>query len=823
MRKFAQQLFIAVALLLHLPILAQDVSLEHQTFKTSRTASAPQIDGLLGDDTWKNDPSAFEGKFVQTSPDNGKASAFPTKVQIRYDDYAIYVAAKMYDSQPDSIQREMGFRDSGKNNADIFAIALDTYNKQQNAFLFMVSASGAQTDIYITPNNEDENWNAVWKSAVTIVDDGWIVEMEIPYMALRFPKKEVQTWGLTLHRVIKRTNEESFWNYLDPNVEGVVNQFGTLEGIEGIKPPLRLSLSPYVSGYYNIDEENDISEFTGTAGMDLKWGLNESFTLDMTLIPDFGQVRADNQILNLSAFEIQFDENRSFFTEGTELFDRGNMFYSRRVGKTFGDIDLNDNEETSSAPGEAPLINATKLSGRTSKGLGIGVFNAITDKTFATVKDTLTGETREVLVDPLTNFNALVLEQNLKNNSNIGFMNTNVYRGKDGKMANVSRVDFRFFDKENTYSIKGNLDITHIRDGDNETKTGYNAFLNGGKVSGKYQYVGWLNIESDKYDPNDMGFLRSNNEINLGGRFTYSKQEPFSIFNNMRINTGMERTVLYKPRVFTNMYGWVNFYTQFKNFWELEAWGEGIPVDSYDYFNPRADFEYFYLRRPSYNVGTWFSSDRRKKLAVSGHAWIWSRPSLDQFDNGFNIEPRMRFSNQFSTSFELNYNKIRKEQGFVDHVRDDDDNLQEVIYGVRNRHEFTNSLKANYAFTNKMGLNLRLRHYWGNVRYDSYHKLNKEGTLEDTSFQGFNDDGSSDYNTNFNAFNMELTFSWEFAPSSFLTAVWKNQIYTDDNNVDISFMENLDNTLSSYQLNSFSVKMIYFLDFQQAKRMIKKG
>ncbi|BDD00467.1 hypothetical protein PEPS_27470 (plasmid) [Persicobacter psychrovividus] len=786
----------------------------------ARISEAPKVDGDLQDAVWQQ-VAGFDGHFVQSSPKNGAVSAFKTEVKIAYDDRGIYVSALMKDPQPDSIFQEMGIRDTGYNNSDIFSIAFDTYNNQQNAFVFMVSAAGTQSDYFETVDNQDFNWNAVWKSEVSINKWGWQVEMFIPYMALRFPKAEVQTWGLNIHRVVKRKNEFSYWNYVDPNTQGFVTQFGELEGLKDLKPPLRLAISPYLSSYYNIDGAADVAEFRTTAGLDLKWGINQAFTLDMTLIPDFGQVRADNQILNLSAFEVRFEENRPFFTEGTELFNRGDMFYSRRVGTSFGSVEMEESEELVSRSFEAPLLNASKVSGRLDNGLGIGVFNAITDANRALVKDTLTDKTREVLVDPLTNFNAIVLEQNLKNNSNVAFMNTNVHRGRGGEMANVSRLDWRLFNKTNTYAFRGSAAYSHINEGGNEgekpNKTGHNIQLNGGKVSGKYQYVTWASVVSENYDPNDMGFLRRNNLLEQGVEFTISEQTPFSIYNNMEWNIGYEQRFLVEPFEFTNLGFFTNINAQFKNFMFANAWFSSNPIENYDYYDPRSDFEYFFTRLPNFDGGLYFASDGRKRFQLQLSQWFWACPQRDQFDNGFNISPRFRINKRATVSMASSFGIMRKEKGFVDHDRHENGDINQVIYGNRNRFEWDNSMFANYSISNKMGVNLRLRHYWSNVVYDELYALGKDGELYDTDFPLYDEEGNEKYLTNFNAFNVELTYSWEFASSSFLTFVWKNQVYAEDGQKNLSYGENLRNTLASDQLNSLSLRLIYFLDIQQVK------
>ncbi|MEO1652350.1 MAG: DUF5916 domain-containing protein, partial [Bacteroidota bacterium] len=412
---------------------------DKKKYHAMRVSEKPTLDGKLDDDVWSQHANFFKGHFIQTSPDNGAKSSQETEIHIIYNDQSIFIGAKLLYSRPDSVLQQFGPRDSRGLNTDAFAVSFDTYNKKQNAFMFMVSAAGVQTDVYITGNSEDENWNAVWKSKVHIGEEGWEVEMEIPYSAIRFPKQPEQTWGINFTRIIRRTRETTYWNPVDASVDGFVNQFGTLTGLKNIQPPPRLSFTPYISAYATVDGVNNASGGSFNGGMDIKYGISEGFTLDMSLIPDFGQVRSDNVVLNLSPFEVRFSENRPFFTEGVELFNKGGLFYSRRVGTSFGSLELGENEELLEGVSEAPLLNATKLSGRTRNGLGIGVFNAVTNRTLARVRNTETGEERDVQVDPVTNFNVLVFDQDLKNNSSIGIINTNVTRfGPNSYDANVT-------------------------------------------------------------------------------------------------------------------------------------------------------------------------------------------------------------------------------------------------------------------------------------------------------------------------------------------------------------------------------------------------
>ena len=344
-----------------------------------------ELDGILDEDVWQKVPQA--NGFVQTEPVPGQAATFDTDVKILYDNEAIFVGAKLYDPEPNKILKELSIRDQ-TGNAETFSVFFDSYKSGLNGFLFTVTSSGVQVDAIVSNHNDDNNWNAVWESMVHIGDFGWSVEMKIPYSAIRFPESENQTWHVQCGREIRRFRETSYWNRIDPTIEGWVQQSGRLEGIKNIKPPVRLSISPYVTGYLDINHDpNRVENQTSIApayniGMDLKYGINDAFTLDMTLIPDFGQVISDQQVLNLSPFEVFFQENRQFFTEGIELFDKGNLFYSRRIGdrplKYFSVYNqLEDGERIVDNPSISQLYNATKISGRTESGTGLGVFNAI--------------------------------------------------------------------------------------------------------------------------------------------------------------------------------------------------------------------------------------------------------------------------------------------------------------------------------------------------------------------------------------------------------------------------------------------------------------
>lgn len=798
------------------------VANENDTKGLKRTKSAeriyekPVIDGKLTEDIWEG-IEAEQEEFFQFEPVNGAKSSFSTAVRIHYSDNALYIAAKLFDSEPEKIRTELGPRDSYGRNADMFGIAIDAYNSGQNAFYFIVSAAGVQIDKIVSPTGQDYNWDAVWNSAVQITEDGWTVEIEIPYFALRFPQKPEQEWSINIMRRIERKRELSFWNYVNNAVNGFVTQFGVLTGITNIQPPLRLSFSPYMTAYFDHNGTEGSTNITG--GMDLKYGINEAYTLDMTLIPDFGQVVSDNQVLNLSPFEIQFAENRPFFTEGTDIFNKGGLFYSRRVGQSFGRVQLEEGESLMSRPNEAPLLNATKVSGRNEAGVGIGLFNAITNATYAVVLDEETGEHENRQVDPLTNFNVAVYDQNLKNNSNFSFINTNVTRFGDAPDANVTATQVRLLDKTNTFQLSGFTALSHIMNPNAENSTGYKYNLSLAKVSGNIRYGLGRNVDSENYNPNDMGFLRNANSTYNWVNGGYHIFKPFSVFNRLSYNTYFSYSTLFDQSKFVR-YGFYNSVSfQTRNFLNFYSSVSFRPGKSYDYFEPRVAGRVFF-RPKSHDANFSFSTDHRNNFYVSVGTGAWKSAEREQLDYWFRFQPRMRFNDKVSVDYSVNFNKQESSYGYVD--RKTSNEQVDVIFGERDIDTFTNILGLNLNLSSKMAFNFRMRHYWSKVEYSRLFELQQDGDVAPLSTEYEGQLSASEYNTNLNIFNIDAVYTWQIAPGSFVNVVWKDAVFNSDKNMEAFYLENFRNTLQANHFNNVSIRLIYFLDYVTAKNTLSK-
>ncbi|WP_264548960.1 carbohydrate binding family 9 domain-containing protein [Flavobacterium sp. N2820] len=766
------------------------------------------IDANLNEESWKNAETASD--FVMFEPDNGKAidNKKKTEVKILYDDEAIYVGALLYDDAPSKIMKEITERDDF-GTTDAFGIFVNGYNDGQQDFRFFVTAAGGQLDCLATEQiGEDFSWNAIWESKVKITDFGWAVEMKIPYAALRFPSDAIQTWGLNFVREIKRDRQVYTWTHVDSKIGAVIQQAGILNGIENIKTPTRLFLIPYSSFYLSGSEtQKTKGEFKG--GLDVKYGINDAFTLDAILVPDFGQTKFDNVVLNLGPFEQQFNENRPFFTEGTDLFSKGNLLYSRRIGQTpdFYPV-LENNEYIDKYPGAINLLNAMKISGRDKDGLGIGFLNAITEKTSAKVLNNDNASSREVIVSPLTNYNVTVFDQRFNQNSSVTFINTNVTRNGSFRDANVTGLLFDLNNKTNKYNISGGIKSSSINDIENTN--GINASLYFGETSGKFRYSFGGDYISKDFDNNDLGINFRTNYYSVYNNANYRILNPNKTFNTFRINFN-SYFEFYKP---TNQIQSSNFNVNLNSTNKKNHYfGGGLnfnPFENYDYYEPRVANRYFVNPK---NAGGffYFSSNYNNKFALDINPYITHVINENRYEAGINISPRYRFSDKFSLVYSFDYFKQQNDIGFIDFENSD------IIFARRDRDTYTNSITSKYSISSVMNFSLSVRHYWSLAENNQINTLNTDGSLTpNTTYTG-------NKNSNFSTWNLDLSYSWWFAPGSQMSILYRNNASTFEREINKNFNSNFSNLFEDNLNHVLSVSVRYFIDYNQAKNWIKKG
>lgn len=807
MNFMARSIFLFTLLFTSTLILAQ--SSAKKELKALRINEKITIDGKLDEVNWQSAEGATG--FIQYEPYNGAEPTYQSVFKIVYDDNSIYVGAVMYDPEPGKIMRELGPRDSEDLNADAILVSISPYNDDLNSFDFFLYASGVQVDAKTFSGGDDMSWDAVWKSEVAITGEGWMAEIEIPYSALRFPGTDKQTWGINFVREIRRIREISHWSFVDKKIDGVLNQAGILTGIENIRPPLRLSFEPYLSSTLLKDPGQDKWDAKFNGGMDLKYGLSESFTLDMTLIPDFSQVPSDDQVVNLGPFETYYSEKRQFFTEGVELFSKGEVFYSRRVGAEpmgYDSIEANYPEENIvENPEQTRLINATKLSGRTVKGTGIGIFNAMTAPSYATVKDS-TGDTPEIQTQPFTNYSMVVFDQSLPNNSYVSLYNTNVYRGTSVYSANVTGTEMRFRGKRNLISFSGLANVSQKYFPGDSSDLGFIYQFELEKIGGNANYGVWQEVISDTYDPNDLGYLENNNEIENGAYFSYNFYDPFWRILDMDNAIAMEFKHLYSPLDFTGMEITFENRTQFKNKLTVGMEGSLSPIWRKDYYETRNPGWYVKLP-PSYAFGAFYSPDYNKTFLVDVMPGINWGSDYDQLGWYLRLSPRYKATRHLFIVLTAMYSTNFNDLGYVTDILYND-NLK-IIFGKRDIEDITTTLTINYTFNPKFSLSGRLRYYCFKTDYNQYYDLQKDGSLAPDNY-------TDDKDFIYTAFNIDTYFTWLFAPGSELVLAWKNAIYTRGSLPAENYFGELMNTFDAPGSNLISLKVLYYLDSQYFRK-----
>jgi hypothetical protein len=435
----------------------------------------PRIDGELNDPCWKE--GNWSGNYRQHIPAENADPSQQTQLKILYDEKNIYVAIRAFDTEPSKIDRQMGRRDEFR--GDIVGVCFDSYFDHRTGFEFDLTAGGSKIDLILLNDGWDTNWDPVWYGKTGLEDSAWTAEFQIPLSQLRYGKKEVHTWGLHSWRWINRNQEEDQWNLMPRDNPGYLYSIGELHGISGITGKRKIEMLPYVSGQlrtFEKEPENPYAtgkEWDYNFGLDGKLGISSDFTLDFTVNPDFGQVEADPSVLNLTAFEVFYEEKRPFFLEGKNIldFDFGSdlLFYSRRIGhQPMHSPDL-DEDEYAEQINNTRILGALKLTGKSKKGLSVGIIESLTAR--EEVEITGPEDVHNEAVEPLTHYFIGRVQQDINaGNTMIGGMVTSTHRFlNDPNLNGLSReaytggLDLLHFFRNKTFYLDGKMVFSHVR------------------------------------------------------------------------------------------------------------------------------------------------------------------------------------------------------------------------------------------------------------------------------------------------------------------------------------------------------------------------
>lgn len=741
-----------------------------KSLRAGRTQGAVRIDGKLDEPDWAGVQAG--GDFTQSYPKAGQPGTERTEVRILYDDNALYVGVRAFDSHPDSIASQLARRDATSIYSDWIHVIVDSYHDRRNAFRFSANPRGVQKDVLHSDDlAEDLNWDAVWEVATTVDKDGWTVEYRIPFSQLRFggsPKGMERVWGLQVQRDIARSGERDSWNPWKPADPGYVSMSGDLTGIVDIPIPRRLEILPYMSTKLTRAPGNPANPFyrrndtKPSVGGDVKFGLPNGLTLTATVNPDFGQVEVDPAVVNLSAFESFFPEKRPFFVEGANIFNLGNVrtgpnfgyqqiFYSRRIGRSpqrFAPGLFVD------APEATTILGAAKLSGKTGPWT-VGLLNAVTAEENADVDDGK-GIRSTSPVEPFTNYFIGRLRRDLRGGQSLlGIGGTSVIRSigdavfKDflRSRANVLSADFehRFFNKQwllsgavNGSSVEGTEpvmvrsqrssaryyqrpDADYLAVDSSLTSLRGHSEVIGLTKSGDINLGFTAKQVSPGFEVNDLGFMGRVDYRNLGFNAYYNNNSPGKIFRNFGIGTGTNHA--------WNFGGdkiWTSFFAE-TNLTFINQWYAGAGAE----FNPRHLDDRMTRGGPlgiqprSMGIYSYGGSDSKRRIPLS-----WNLFYFGDSDGAYtrSVNPRVEY--RPSPNVKMNFSPgLEQQYSTLQFVQSVSDASATGTFGRRyvfsNIHQTTFSANVRVEWTLSRDLSFQgyVQPFTSSARFDRFKEL----------------------------------------------------------------------------------------------------
>jgi len=683
---------------------------EIKTYKATSVSTAPVIDGLLDDEVWNQ--GEWIDDFTQFEPYNAQKPTQKTDFKILFDDDNLYVAIKSFDTSPDSIVKRLTRRDQV--DGDMVGVAFDSFHDLRTSFLFGTSVAGVKFDQMLTNDgqNEDETWDPNWWVKTSVMDEGWIAEMKIPFSQLRFEKSSDDVWGLEVFRTVYRNGEMSFWQHIPSDAPGLVHLFGKMSGIEKVKPRKIFDVTPYGvarAETFKTEPGNPFLEKGKKAGInggiDAKIGITNNMTMDLSINPDFGQVEADPSEVNLSAYETFFSEKRPFFIEGNNItnFSLGigdgdigndNLFYSRRIGRRpQGYPDLEDTWNAD-VPTQSTILGAAKLTGKTKDGLSVGFVEAVTAEERAEI-DTVGGTRLYETVEPLTNYLVGRIQKDInEGNTIIGGIFTSTNRDLDPNLASYMHkgaytggIDFTQYFREKSWSLIINTafsNVTGTKEAIENTQRSSaryyqrpdNDYVNfdpgrtslfgsGGKIQlmkldGHWNFLGCVIWKTPGFETNDMGYIREADEI-LALLWTgYNQWEPKWIYRRYNINADVYSVYNFGGDAVAKGFE-INGNMSMKNFWNVFG-GGNISTSQLSTGTLRGGPMMKLPGNASGRIG--FSTDDRKKVAaevfMNGSTGLQDNSKNLNLNISLSVKPtdylRFSFSPGISNSFsELQY------------------------------------------------------------------------------------------------------------------------------------------------------------------------
>ena len=763
----------------------------------------PRIDGILDDPMWQEIPIS-EG-FLQRDPDEGEDATERTTFQIAYDEEALYIGICCYDSEPDKIVSRLTRRD-GETEADWISVGLDPRYDRQTGCWFTVYASGSVGDgVYADDREKEDAWDGVWEVETAVHEEGWSAEYRIPYHVLRFSPREELVWGLNVERHISRKQERDHWSLVRSDQPGLVSQFGRLEGIRNIHPPMHLEFVPYGMARAIIDGGED---YSGRIGADVRYGVTSGVSLSATINPDFGQVEADPATLNLTAFEDFFSERRPFFVEGASIFGGPyDLFYSRRIGRRPGHFEIPEDAEELERPEATTILGALKLTGKTEGKTAFGILGAVAASEYATIERNVNGEMikEEYLVEPRANYLVGRVEQDiLGGTSTAGILATAVHR-HDAASAYTGGVDWNLRFRENTYNVTGALVGSRAGESD-ERKSGYIARLAFDKRGGWLETgVGFAALSPD-LDLNDLGFLRRGDLIQSWTRLDFYRYAPLGPFREFDIGIEGEFEWNYDGLRLESGFG-TSCWGDLRNYWRVHL-HFGRDFEAMDDDDVRRDGTVIKSLAENW-VHAQVETDDRKAVSFMVRPEFRRHDGGRSYTRGFRVGMEWRPLPSMWFAVEPRYSHSVTDAQWVDAI-EDGENVH-YVYGELDSRTLDFTTRVRASFTPELSLELYLQPF---IAIGDYTNIKELIAPETYAFRPYVLDEDQDFHNR--SLRSNLVLRWEFLPGSTLFAVWaqsRSESLEDLTPEDLEFrpFDRLRNSFSDAGTDVFLVKVSYWL------------
>lgn len=677
----------------------------------SRRTAPVSVDGKLDESAWSS--ATPIGDLVQAVPNEGKAPSEKTEIRILYDDAAIYIGARMYDSMgKNGVRAVLTRRDQLLNDnsltSDKIAFVFDPFHDKNTRMWFELNPLGVKGD----HANGDTSFDPVWEGATSIDSLGWVAELRIPLSQLRFARGSAQIWGMQVWRTIDRLHEQNMWAFWRANEFGGPAYFGTLEGMTLASIPRQTEIVPYVTSRAKSeraapgDPYHSNQEINYRAGGDLKVNLTSALTLDATVNPDFGQVEVDPAVVNLSVFETTFSEKRPFFISNSQYFSTGglscyfcsnvsslNFIYTRRIGRSpqLAGV-VGSRAEFMDVTDATTILGAAKVTGRTASGLTVGLMDAVTNR--ETARFRLPGESidRTQEVEPLTNYFIGRLRKDLRGGATrIGTTGTLVNRSLNN-LDEVQRlrrsagdlgfdIDHHWANRAYSFNLQTALtgisgDTSAIRraqqssaryyqrvgrtetgdglfstkyDPTRTTLNGYGFYARAAKETGDWLFETMQNWRSPGFENNDVGVLSRTDYKFMLANAARQWTTPGKYYRFLFISGGAQQQYNYEGDRDDAEYH-AAISTTFKNYWSGNVFAIMHP-STYDHRLTRGGPT---VIRYGYNYYNFDLSGDSRSRSVWGMRVNFSTPHGTDEGGRLAFSPSLTVKPSPSTSFSIN-------------------------------------------------------------------------------------------------------------------------------------------------------------------------